>query len=199
MHPCFSQVLNHTVAMRQTHATDMNDRSSRSHAIFTLYITIEDRDSFAAASGDDETRGEGSVSPPPPSSPANGGNLGNNNNNSGGRLPRQRKSRRSRSSFSNSFQQCTRLNFVDLSGSENAKKSGSTGDRAREAMFINQGTSVRTVRAYVRPGFSRRSVRSVIGSARLAGWLPACLPACLPASVADQCVGSRWFGARMYV
>jgi len=72
----------------------MNDRSSRSHAIFTLYITIEDREDHGSDPED---------------------------------------------STKDRFQQHTRLNFVDLSGSENAKKSGSTGDRAREAMFINQG------------------------------------------------------------
>lgn len=32
-----------------------------------------------------------------------------------------------------------KLNLVDLSGSENAKRSGSVGDRAREASNINQG------------------------------------------------------------
>ena len=32
-----------------------------------------------------------------------------------------------------------RLNLVDLSGSENLKRSGSTNERAREAKHINQG------------------------------------------------------------
>ena len=39
----------------------------------------------------------------------------------------------------NAVKKVGRLNLVDLSGSENLKRSGSSGDRQREASHINQG------------------------------------------------------------
>ncbi len=122
------QVLDHTVAMRQTHSTDMNDRSSRSHAIFTLYITVEGRDhgGRSTASG-----AAAAAAPPPPA----GGDLDDDD----GFTTETTHYHQQQQPNGSLFRQHTRLNFVDLSGSENAKKSGSTGDRAREASFINQG------------------------------------------------------------
>ena len=85
------QVLSHSIAKRATAETLCNKMSSRSHAIFTVNITVKERDQNGALTG--ESR------------------IG-------------------------------KLNLVDLSGSENIKRSGSVEERATEARFINEGLLV---------------------------------------------------------
>lgn len=85
---------------RVTKSTDMNASSSRSHAVFTLYITH--RRAAGTGSGDnpeDDT-----------------------NNDAVGVVTTTSK-----------------FNFVDLAGSERMKRTGATGDRAKEGININSG------------------------------------------------------------
>ena len=81
------KVLRHGIKQRHTHETLMNMHSSRSHALFSVRVSI------AQEASDSMPRG----------------------------------------------QVVSRLNLVDLSGSENIKRSGSTAERFQETSLINKG------------------------------------------------------------
>ena len=110
---------------RVTKSTDMNATSSRSHAIFTLYVThqrvVPDGTSsggpaaagaIATAAADVEGDGAAHGSTSPEAAEGAAGSL---------------------------ITTTAKFNFVDLAGSERLKRTGATGDRAKEGIDINSG------------------------------------------------------------
>ncbi|TRY72220.1 hypothetical protein TCAL_03875, partial [Tigriopus californicus] len=92
---------------RTTASTNMNDQSSRSHAIFTIYIQQQR-----------QARGDGSF--PIPEGDENGV------------IP-------STGTPGDLETLTAKFHFVDLAGSERLKRTGATGDRAKEGISINCG------------------------------------------------------------
>ncbi len=98
---------------RTTASTNMNDQSSRSHAIFTIYIQQQRQARAEDPFHLQENGGEGEDGPPPPPAPpSEPGDL---------------------ETLSAKF------HFVDLAGSERLKRTGATGDRQKEGISINCG------------------------------------------------------------
>ncbi|CAG8763472.1 7566_t:CDS:2, partial [Racocetra persica] len=110
---------------RQVGATDMNQKSSRSHAIFSVTMIQHKIVS---------TAGNGSRSNTPvPEIP---------DSKSGIRPPSRSSSRLSKRSDDGSGEWIavtSKFHFVDLAGSERLKRTGTVGDRAKEGISINSG------------------------------------------------------------
>ncbi|KAJ1982490.1 hypothetical protein H4R35_000272 [Dimargaris xerosporica] len=113
--------------IRQTNTTDMNEKSSRSHAIFSVSLRQE-----RWVARDDGTK--------PPSS---GGNLLSP---TGLPLGSRDAARHSQGAFAAPLESGadkvviqSKFHFVDLAGSERLKRTNSIGDRAREGISINAG------------------------------------------------------------
>jgi len=102
---------------RTTAATLMNSSSSRSHAVFTIYLT----QTFQCVEGA-ATASDGGV--PAASSNTENGDINNNPSSTSGSV---------------NMTTTSKFTFVDLAGSERMKKTGAEGERAREGIEINKG------------------------------------------------------------
>ncbi|PKI85178.1 hypothetical protein MVES_000882 [Malassezia vespertilionis] len=123
--------------MRQTHETEMNTQSSRSHAIFSLTLT---RSRPRAASPE---RGAPLAIPQTPR--ASGlpklGAKSALRTPSRPITPTRTPSRilRARQAEADAVVTTSKLHFVDLAGSERLKRTAATGDRVKEGICINSG------------------------------------------------------------
>jgi chromosome segregation ATPase len=103
------EALNFGSAIRQTDATAINARSSRSHAVFSLNLVQKKSDS----------------GPMTPMTPRRDRHVS---------VPSE-----SSINSENVVTTDSKLHFVDLAGSERLKNTGATGDRAKEGISINAG------------------------------------------------------------
>ncbi|WPH04471.1 Hypothetical protein R9X50_00736200 [Acrodontium crateriforme] len=101
--------LNFGSSIRQTDATNINARSSRSHAVFTLNLIQRKTDDDTPGTPTTKHQKRSSVSVDGPPGPETVAVID------------------------------SKLNFVDLAGSERLKNTGATGDRAKEGISINAG------------------------------------------------------------
>lgn len=108
--------LNFGSAIRQTDATAINAKSSRSHAVFSLNL-IQRKDPSASSSSSASSSGQTSA--------------------------REKRFSMPVESLSGSEGATvtidSKLHFVDLAGSERLKNTGASGDRAKEGISINAG------------------------------------------------------------
>jgi predicted nucleic acid-binding Zn-ribbon protein len=115
---------------RQVGQTDMNEKSSRSHAIFSVTLR-QDRNGGGADNGASKLVVPRAVTP------------------SGSRINRRATSplgphRRAATEEHNSGEWTvvtSKFHFVDLAGSERLKRTNASGDRAKEGISINAGLS----------------------------------------------------------
>lgn len=149
------RLLQDGMAMRQTHETDMNAASSRSHAIFSVTLTQSRRLVQEAT-----TLNLGRASPEKcsmfPRTPRSGiptltsrGQLSRNPSptrpqtptlpQTPTRLARARATPVRRAPDETTVTTTSKLHFVDLAGSERLKRTAAVGDRAKEGIAINSG------------------------------------------------------------
>ncbi|CAI2167152.1 10509_t:CDS:2, partial [Funneliformis geosporum] len=110
---------------RQVGATDMNSKSSRSHAIFSVTMSQQ-----KLASHNGGHNGNGYLSPPPGSRPTTPSS----------KLAGSRaNSRLDHADDGDWITITSKFHFVDLAGSERLKRTAASGDRAKEGISINSG------------------------------------------------------------
>ncbi|XP_034388462.1 kinesin-like protein KIF21B isoform X3 [Cyclopterus lumpus] len=116
---------------RTTASTQMNATSSRSHAIFTIYLcqmrVCQQAQVNGGGGANGEPNGGGSS---PITQPNGGGSSPITQPNGGGSSPITQPE------FETLM---AKFHFVDLAGSERLKRTGATGERAREGISINCG------------------------------------------------------------
>lgn len=155
---CVSDVvalLQNGMAIRQTHETEMNTQSSRSHAIFSLSLTRKrkaapDRARSALGGAASPERAmQTPATPLAPRTPRSGlPTLGARSAFGFQRAAtptrpmtptRPAQTPRPRRSDEEMVVTTSKLHFVDLAGSERLKRTAATGDRVREGISINSG------------------------------------------------------------
>lgn len=155
---CASDVvalLQNGMAIRQTHETEMNTQSSRSHAIFSLSLTRKrkagpDRARSALGGAASPERAmQTPATPLAPRTPRSGlPTLGARSAFGFQRAAtptrpmtptRPAQTPRPRRSDEEIVVTTSKLHFVDLAGSERLKRTAATGDRVREGISINSG------------------------------------------------------------
>ncbi|PNH11829.1 Chromosome-associated kinesin KIF4 [Tetrabaena socialis] len=105
---------------RSTASTSMNNRSSRSHAIFS--ITLEQRRQVQLQAGTPSANGDAA------STPGGGDDEGDEDDEAGGEEAEGLED-----------YLCAKMHMVDLAGSERAKRTKAEGARLREGIHINRG------------------------------------------------------------
>ncbi|RUP42749.1 hypothetical protein BC936DRAFT_138140, partial [Jimgerdemannia flammicorona] len=109
---------------RTTGQTDMNQASSRSHAIFSIILKqqrLEEEESW-------------NDTPTPPASPHE------DKEDHDEKEERSQSASRTRNGSGGELRRTTsKFHFVDLAGSERLKRTGASGDRAKEGISINAG------------------------------------------------------------
>jgi len=148
------RLLQDGMAMRQTHETDMNAASSRSHAIFSVTLTQSRRPSQEVTLALGRTSPEKSsvfLRTPRSGIPTLSGRAQLSRNPSPTRpqtptqpqtptrLARARATPIRRAQDEVTVSTTSKLHFVDLAGSERLKRTAAVGDRAKEGIAINSG------------------------------------------------------------
>lgn len=136
------RLLQEGMAMRQTHETDMNVQSSRSHAIFSITLTRRRRvDADSAGRASPERAAAAPAAVPSTPRPAR-----SQLPRPGPRTPVRTQTPRARATplrrpppDETWITTTSKLHFVDLAGSERLKRTAATGERAREGIAINSG------------------------------------------------------------
>ena len=169
------KLLQDGMAVRQTHETEMNAQSSRSHAIFTISLIRKHR-AKPGAQTERASSSLGRASPErafaTPRTPKTGLPT------LGVRLPVSRAGsptrpqtptrpvvrgtplRRAPMEDTVIVTTTSKLHFVDLAGSERLKRTAATGDRAREGIAINSGLHAlgNVISVLSDPGRSKRPI-----------------------------------------
>jgi len=126
---------------RVTESTNMNEQSSRSHAVFTLWVTHRRTVAVASATAPPS---------PKPSNEARGQDVegaaehdsagGDGAEGAGGAEDSKGASPEPAATpVTDVVTTTAKFNFVDLAGSERLKRTGATGKRAKEGIDINSG------------------------------------------------------------
>lgn len=123
---------------RVTASTDMNEQSSRSHAVFTLWVThrrtvvVEGAGAVKAPSADSQPKEAAEEDGEEGGNASEGEGSARGSPDSGAPSPEPAK-------VTDIVTTTAKFNFVDLAGSERLKRTGATGARAKEGIDINSG------------------------------------------------------------
>lgn len=169
------KLLQDGMAIRQTHETEMNAQSSRSHAIFTISLIRKHR-AKPGAQAERASSSLGRASPerafatprtPKTSLPTLGvratvSRAGSPTRPQTPTRPVVRGTPLRRAPVEDTVVVTTtsKLHFVDLAGSERLKRTAATGDRAREGIAINSGLHAlgNVISVLSDPGRSKRPI-----------------------------------------